>query len=167
MSSTPASDSARFLESIGPRLRAYLYYAGARPDDIEDLAQDACLQAHRHREELASHPDPVAWTLLVARNALRNRAKRASREETAKAALRDVRSAPSPLEEAEEAELGGAVREALGALPEDQREAVAGKIWGGLTWSQIGEGLGVSDDTAARLFARGLRALRPKLGRFA
>jgi RNA polymerase sigma factor (sigma-70 family) len=165
LSEGPASDRERFLRGVEPRLRAYLYYAGAGPD-AEDIVQDAFLKAHRHWGELAVHPEPAAWMLLVARNALRNRRKRAVLERRAL----ERRPEPPPVapeDPLEGAERSAAIREALADLPEAHREAVVGKVWGGLTWIQIGEHLGVSEDTAARLFARGLRALRPKLGRFA
>jgi len=165
LSEGPASGCERFLRDVGPRLRAYLYYAGAGPD-VDDIVQDTCLAAHRHWGELAAHPEPAAWMLLVARNALRNRRKRADLERRAldrrRPAVAAVAPSGDPLEGDERtAAIAGALRE----LPEASREAVVAKIWGGLTWSQIGAGLGVSEDTAARLFARGLRALKPKLGR--
>jgi RNA polymerase sigma-70 factor (ECF subfamily) len=55
------------------------------------------------------------------------------------------------------------VQEALQTLPEDQREAVSLKVWGDMSWLEIGRMLGVSDDTASRLFARGLKAIAPML----
>jgi RNA polymerase sigma-70 factor (ECF subfamily) len=166
LSEGPASDCERFLRGVEPRLRAYLYYAGAGPD-VEDLVQDTCLKAHRHWGELAGHPEPAAWMLLVARNALRNRRKRADLERRALEGRKPASPPVSPEDPLEGAERSAAIQEALAGLPEAHREAVVGKVWGGLTWSQIGRHLGVSEDTAARLFARGLRALRPKLGRFA
>jgi RNA polymerase sigma-70 factor (ECF subfamily) len=150
-----------------PRLRAYLYYAGAGREDMEDLVQDTCLKAHLHWGELAGHPEPAAWVLLVARNGLRNHRKRADLERRAMVARRAEPHRGVPEDPAEGAELSAAIQVALAKLPEAHREAVVGKIWGGLNWSQIGTHLGVSEDTAARLFARGLRALRPMLGRFA
>jgi RNA polymerase sigma-70 factor, ECF subfamily len=55
------------------------------------------------------------------------------------------------------------VQAALQTLPEDQREAVSLKVWGGMSWIEIGRMLEVSDDTASRLFARGLKAIAPML----
>ena len=167
MSESPASDCVQFLRGVEPRLRAYLYYAGAGREDMEDLVQETCLKAHLHWGELAGHPEPAAWVLLVARNLLRNRRKRVELERRAVEARKPEAHRVDPRDPVERAELSAAIQEALAALPEAHREAVLGKIWGGLTWAQIGTHLGVSEDTAARLFARGLRALRPKIGRFA
>jgi RNA polymerase sigma-70 factor (ECF subfamily) len=108
---------------------------------------------------------PAAWAVRVARNLLANRAKRRAIERRAR---RDpLPPAPAADAAAREEEMREAIAGALAALPESEREAVAMKIWGELTWLEIGRALEVSEDAAARLFARGLRALAPRLGEFA
>jgi RNA polymerase sigma-70 factor (ECF subfamily) len=54
--------------------------------------------------------------------------------------------------------------EALGQLPEQQREALVLQHWQGLTLAQVGERLGKSPVAVAGLLKRGLRRLRELLG---
>lgn len=52
---------------------------------------------------------------------------------------------------------------ALQSLPLDQREILVAHLWGGLTFEQIGELVGVSSSTAHRRYLAGLSALRERL----
>jgi RNA polymerase sigma-70 factor (ECF subfamily) len=52
------------------------------------------------------------------------------------------------------------LRRALTALPDDQREVVVLHLWGELTFSQIGDLLGVSSNTAASRYRYALGKLR-------
>ena len=49
---------------------------------------------------------------------------------------------------------------ALDHLPRDQREVLVMKIWNELTFAEIGEALGVSQNTAASRYRYGLAALK-------
>ena len=55
------------------------------------------------------------------------------------------------------------LRRALLALPDDQREIVILHIWGELTFSQIGDLLSVSSNTAASRYRYALRKLRDSM----
>lgn len=55
------------------------------------------------------------------------------------------------------------LRCALKGLPDDQREAMVLHIWGELTFSQIGELLGVSSNTAASRYRYALAKLRDSM----
>lgn len=55
------------------------------------------------------------------------------------------------------------LRRALGSLPPDQREVVTLHVWGELTFSQIGDLLGVSSNTAASRYRYALGKLRDSL----
>jgi RNA polymerase sigma-70 factor (ECF subfamily) len=59
----------------------------------------------------------------------------------------------------EEAELAASVETALGALPEEQREVLVMKIWGELTFSQIGQALAISPNTAASRYRYAIERL--------
>lgn len=52
------------------------------------------------------------------------------------------------------------LRRALNALPDDQREVIVLHVWGELTFSQIGELLGLSSNTAASRYRYALAKLR-------
>jgi RNA polymerase sigma-70 factor (ECF subfamily) len=55
------------------------------------------------------------------------------------------------------------LRRALGALPDDQREVIVLHIWGELTFSQIGELLGISSNTVASRYRYALGKLRDSM----
>ena len=66
---------------------------------------------------------------------------------------------------AEHAELRSAVEAALAQLPEEQREVVVMKVWGGLTFAQIAEALHLSLNTATSRYRYGMQKLETLLGR--
>ena len=69
-----------------------------------------------------------------------------------------VEEQPEPL--FEQGEAGAAVREALGQLPETQREALVLAYWGGLTADQIAQRVHVPLGTAKSRIRLGLARLR-------
>ena len=52
---------------------------------------------------------------------------------------------------------------ALRELPEEQREVLVMKIWGGLTFAQVGEALAISANTAGSRYRYALERLREAL----
>jgi RNA polymerase sigma-70 factor (ECF subfamily) len=57
-----------------------------------------------------------------------------------------------------------AATRALQELPEEQRETIVARLWGGLTFEDIAELTGASSSTAHRRYEAGLAALRERLG---
>jgi RNA polymerase sigma-70 factor (ECF subfamily) len=55
------------------------------------------------------------------------------------------------------------LRRALGTLPDDQRQVVILHVWGELTFSQIGDLLGISSNTAASRYRYALGKLRDSM----
>jgi RNA polymerase sigma-70 factor (ECF subfamily) len=55
------------------------------------------------------------------------------------------------------------IEAALNQLPGDQREVVVMKIWGALTFAQIGEALGIPLNTAASRYRYALSRLGAEL----
>jgi RNA polymerase sigma-70 factor (ECF subfamily) len=53
----------------------------------------------------------------------------------------------------------------LGSLPPDQREVIVARLWGGLSFQEIGELIGISSSSAHRWYEAGLTALRERLER--
>jgi RNA polymerase sigma-70 factor (ECF subfamily) len=156
----PGLEFSAFLERIEARLMSYLRYTCGNFTDAEDLFQDVCLAAHREWKSVRVLEKPEGWMFKVAHNMAANRFKRRDTERRVlqlHEAEAQVHS-PHGREETERA-----VSDALATLPEDQRQAVCQKIWGECSWVEIAQNLGVSEDTAARLFARGLKAIAPRL----
>ncbi|MFM7070763.1 MAG: RNA polymerase sigma factor [Planctomycetota bacterium] len=57
----------------------------------------------------------------------------------------------------------GVIADALATLGTEIREVIVARIWGGLTFEQIGQLVGVSTSVAHRRFMAGLKTLRPLL----
>ena len=110
------------------------------PDAAEEVIQDAF---HSVWRKAASYSQPRGsvrtWLLAIARNAaidwLRTKGRRIARERSLEAAseLRDLHAD----ELIEGVSLRARVRDALGALPAEQREVVVLAFYGGMTQTEI------------------------------
>jgi RNA polymerase sigma-70 factor (ECF subfamily) len=125
----------------------------------EDVVQEAFVQLARQ----PNAPDqPAAWLYRVVRNGAisAGRGEQRRRKHEAAAARRvSTWFWPSPAARID-AESAG---EALARVPQDEREVIVAHLWGGLTFQQIGELIGLSAATAYRRYEAGLRTLRTML----
>ena len=139
--------------------------------DAEDVLQNAVVKvwnARRRRGvDPVGTPDPTEIYTAIRRSAIdlgRRETRRARREEK----VIDFEEAKGiewfecPFEEKERT---SEITRALRKLPDSQREAITMKIWGGLTFEEIGETLGISENTAASRYRYALEALRRILGK--
>ncbi len=135
---------------------ALLLFASAISGD-RGRAQDALHQVFLKVIEngsLGQAIDKKSYLFACVRNAVLNDAKLQNRSMPL-----DVDSAwfsPPDRDYAGERNL----RRALGDLPKDQREVIVLHVWGELTFSEIGELLGVSSNTAASRYRYALAKLR-------
>ena len=135
---------------------ALLLFASAISGD-RGRAQDALHQVFLKAIENGSLGQAIhkkAYLFACVRNAVLNDAKLQDRNISL-----DIESAwfsPPERDYAGEQNL----RRALGDLPEDQREVMVLHVWGELTFSEIGELLGVSSNTAASRYRYALAKLR-------
>jgi RNA polymerase sigma factor (sigma-70 family) len=125
-----------------------------------DIVQEAYMQLVRQ----ARVPDrPVAWLYRVVRNGAISAARRDNRRQrTEKTAIGQTRrwfeaDGESPVD----AELAA---RALEELSDEKREVVIARIWGGLTFEEIGEFAAISSSEAHRRYEAGLAGLRKRLG---
>ncbi|MBI4231493.1 MAG: sigma-70 family RNA polymerase sigma factor [Planctomycetes bacterium] len=156
----------RLMERYEMRLMSYLIRIADTRHEAEDLFQESFLRIFRARESIPADVPFDFYIFRVARNLAVSgfRRKRAERIGMERRGLEAPRAEDPPADALERSEAGSAAREALDTLPEPQREAVSLKVWGELSWRRIGELLGVSEDTAARRAADGLRTLAARLG---
>src|SRR5215471_4188416 len=128
--------------------------------DAEDVVQEAFVRFWRSRQRAV---DPAAYLYACVKNCalqwLRSRLRRSRREEVAARPETESWFA-DPLEQDERR---AAIAAALRTLPENQREVLVMKIWGGLSFPQIAEALGVSANTAASRYRYALIKLREQL----
>ena len=126
------------------------------PEDAEDATQTAFLQAFGAYERGSRPERPRAWLLTIADN-LRRRRFRSDRH-----------AAEVPLDEAR---VGGHpsdarvddLREALGALPLNQRAALVLREVAGLSYAEIARHLSLSVNAVQMLIFRARRSLREEL----
>ena len=155
---------------LDPRLRSKL--------DPSDVVQQTMLEAHQNEDQFRGRGEAerLAWLRqILAHNladALRGfrRAKRDIARERALQEALDKSSArvrawlaaeqSSPSQQAERSERAVQLANALAALPEAQREALALQHWQGWSLAQIGEHMDKSPAAVAGLIKRGLKRLR-------
>jgi RNA polymerase sigma-70 factor (ECF subfamily) len=139
---------------------ALVLYARQWCGTPEDVVQEAFLKLVVQKVP----PDnPVPWLYRVVRNAALavSRAERRRRRHETIAATR----APAWFVDSDLAGLdAAATTAALRSLPPQEGEVLVARIWGGLTFEQIGETVGCSAATAYRTYVAGLSALREKMG---
>jgi RNA polymerase sigma-70 factor (ECF subfamily) len=122
-----------------------------------NMAQDAVQQVFLRLIEtgsLAHAADPKAYLFACVRNQILNESK--VRQRNVSLDPDTAWFVPPQRDYAAEENL----RRALGDLSLDQREIVVLHIWGGLTFSQISDVLGVNANTAASRYRYGLEKLR-------
>jgi RNA polymerase sigma-70 factor (ECF subfamily) len=155
------TDWLSWLNERGPAL--LLYARQWLPDRAaaEDAVQEAFVRFWKARGRAG---DPAAYLFACVRScaleALRSQQRRDRREQ---AAARPDRQEPLFDASLHEQERHRAIEAALAQLPDEQREVVVLKVWGGLAFPAIAEALGVPANTAASRYRYALEKLRQHL----
>ena len=123
--------------------------------DAEDAVQDVFSALAAGRRGVRNVKDLGAYLFVSLRRVAWRIAQRRARQPQGPC-VSDPPTAPAPAEPLEADRL----RAALTRLPAPQREVLALKIDGELTFAQIGEVLGVSPNTAASRYRYALETLR-------
>jgi RNA polymerase sigma-70 factor (ECF subfamily) len=164
MEELPNHDSWKnWFQLYGPKLLLCARQWTRSPADAEDVVQEAFVRFWRHQRGLPGEPMALLVTSVrrAAFDLARRDGRRAAREE--RAAGDGAISAPLFRRTLEHDERRVAIEEALQRIPPEQREVLVLKIWGELTFEQIGAELGVSPNTAASRYRYALGALRHEL----
>lgn len=126
--------------------------------DAQDLVQEAVLECWRRSG--TGEPPPIALVFATIRrrgiDLARSRNRRANREIAGAGQEADCWF-DTEIESRERAQM---IQSALSQLPAIYREAVILKIWGELTFNEIGEALAIPANTAASRYRYGLAELR-------
>jgi RNA polymerase sigma-70 factor (ECF subfamily) len=135
-----------------------------RPELAEDAVHEAFWRVCRNGGDRATVP----YVYKAVRNAAIDQVRRAPREKPAGeyVSLFDGADGDQPHLASESAELAGALRQAVGALPDGQRQAVLMKIYGGMTFAEIAEVTGEPLQTIASRYRRALVRLQETCGRW-
>ena len=163
-----------WLEEFGPRLLLFARQQTRTHEDAEDILQDALVKLVdklRANEFVGGRESwmPYLYTTL------RRLAIDLSRREDRRKRREDTSSVDSEVEregafhpwfdgEGSDDETRGQLEAALKEIPEKFAEVIVMKVWGERTFAEIGEALGISQNTAASRYRYGLEALKRQLG---
>ncbi len=155
-----AEQASALLDEHGAALLFVARQRVSAKSDAEDVVQEAFIRFWRAKDRVA---DPVAFLFACVRNCAldwqRERSRQIRRDEAAARGEREALFASS----LEQDERRDTIETALRRLPAEQREVLAMKIWGGLSFPQIAEALQISANTAASRYRYALAKLREQL----
>jgi len=156
---TPAISARQLAELVDRHGPALVLYARQICTEPEDVVQEAFLEFM----EQPTCPESVpAWLFRVVRNRALDRVRSSKRRENRH---REVAGDEQWLTVNIDSRLDAAtVAESLKELDANFREIITARIWGELSFEQIGELVGTSSSTAHRRYVEGLELLREKLG---
>lgn len=164
MATGDAREWAQWLGRHGPALLLLARQWVPSRADAEDAVQDGFLRFWRSHENA---DDPAAYLYACVRSAAldfaRGGRRRVRREQAAaatEAPPADDALFTCPLERQERRD---AIEAAMRNLPESQREVLVLKVWGKLSFPQIGAALSIPPDTAASRYRYALAKLREQL----
>ncbi|MDQ2824814.1 MAG: sigma-70 family RNA polymerase sigma factor [Verrucomicrobiota bacterium] len=124
--------------------------------DAEDVVQEAFVRFWRRDHNIDNRPLLYATVRSVALDLIRRDGRRARRESEA---FSDAEQSIGPQFEAGD-DSQRALAASVNCLPHDQREVLVMKIWNELTFAEIAEALGISQNTAASRYRYALAALK-------
>jgi RNA polymerase sigma-70 factor (ECF subfamily) len=141
----------------GARLRLIARQWTRSEADADDVVQEAFVRFWKHQRHLPGDPNALVVTSIrrAALDLLRRTDRRGVREQVVAADAETV----AWFEPEADPRLQALAR-SLPLLPPEQREVVVLKVWGGLTFDQVGAQLEISPNTAASRWRYAMEALR-------
>lgn len=158
-----AGDPAAFAilyDRLAGRLLSTAIMMTASPADAEDIVHDVFVELARHRTRLAAVTDLEAYVFTMLRHAVGRRRRRAAIDRRAVAAIGQRREHDGPTGTPPATMPDDQLQAAVAALPPAQREVVALKFHGGLTFAEIATAMGTSLNTAASRYRYAIDKLR-------
>jgi RNA polymerase sigma factor (sigma-70 family) len=140
-----------------------LVYSAARrqihsPQLAEEVAQSVFVELARHAPKIPPAQPLAAWLYVVTRrtaiDAVRRESRRLARETTAA----EIAAMKTPSEAWMKVE--ASIDEAMATLNDTERTALVLRFFQNLSLREVGEALGISEDTAQKRVSRALERLR-------
>ena len=171
---TAPTEWREWLETYGPKMLLFARQQTRSQQDAEDVLQDAIVKLVEkiRNDEFVGGPEawqPYLYTTIrrLAIDLSRRDDRRKRREDTVGVETgEEHQEAFHPWFESESSddETRVQLEDKLKELPEKFSEVIIMKIWGERTFAEIGEILGISQNTAASRYRYGLEALKKSLG---
>lgn len=168
MSRNAEKQGEKWKEWLDENASRLLAYARARcndADEAEDLLQEALIKLWGYQEERGCRPPDVPLAFSVMRYLGLDHGRRKGRREKRDEKIIQFQKGNDhwldpAMEDEEEAAM---LRTEVESLPDKLREVLTLKIWGGLTFQEIGTLLEISHNTAASRYRYALEQLQKKL----
>jgi RNA polymerase sigma-70 factor, ECF subfamily len=144
------------FSELAPGLVLFARQFARTSADAEDIVQDAFVRFWRKEHSIENRALLFAIVRSVALDLLRRDARRARREANASLEMEQSTLPQFDFDDGSQRELAAAVD----CLPVEQREVLVMKIWNELTFAEIGQALGISQNTAASRYRYALVALK-------
>ena len=163
---TPATgwNLEAFFQEFYPKIHRFVSNAsGASPDEVDDLVQEALLEAWRHRDAFRSDSSIGTWILSIARNRVRRRYRDEGRRKKIRemlAALASLESREIPEQVLQARETGRHVRAALDRLDPAHAQVLILKYLDDRSVAWIAEALGESEKAIESRLVRAREELR-------
>ncbi|MEI6241255.1 MAG: sigma-70 family RNA polymerase sigma factor [Planctomycetia bacterium] len=154
---------AALYDRLAHRLFATARTMLASSAEAEDVVHDLFVELARIRHRLPGITDLDGYVFTMLRNAVGRRLKRQSLSRRTLDRLGRERADAGGFEAQPPEPPDEALARALTALPTSQREVIALKIDGGLTFAEIAAVIGTSANTAASRYRYALEKLRTAL----
>lgn len=172
---SPSANAWRsWLEEHAPRLLLFARQQSRSSEDAQDILQDALVKLvdKLNTGEFVGGQEawlPYLYTAVrrLAIDLSRRDDRRKRREDTVGIDIdSDQKESFHPWFEsdASDEETRSQLESSLKELPPKFAEVIVMKVWGEQTFAEIGEALGISQNTAASRYRYGLEALKRKLG---
>jgi len=176
VAATQGGDTAAFdtlVRRWDKKIQGAIYRVMGSDEEARELSQEAFFKAYRALDGFERRSRFSSWLYQIAINLCRDRMRR--RKTHRLMSLEDLpqpeAAAPLVVSERsvaaaiEERDLARIVAEAVGALPEEQREVIVLKEYEELTFAEIAEVLGLPVSTVKTRLYRALTQLRRQLER--
>lgn len=152
------------FDQVAPKLLLYAAQICPSRADAEDVVQMAFVRWWRRFPDGNPEHIPLLYAAVrtIALDQRRSDTRRVRRESASEVAL-PSENAPVFDTSPEQRETARIVQEALETLPENQREVVTLKLWGGLTFAEIAETTGESINTISGRYRYALQGLQKRL----
>jgi RNA polymerase sigma-70 factor (ECF subfamily) len=147
------------FSETGPGLLLFARQWTRSAADAEDIVQEAFVKFWRRNHQINNRALLYATVRSIALDFIRRDKRRARREATV---VCEADPTVDPQFERED-QAQSALAAEVSCLPHDQREVLVLKIWSELTFSEIADALGISQNTAASRYRYALANLKKSL----
>jgi RNA polymerase sigma-70 factor, ECF subfamily len=152
---------AELYELCAARVYHYLVVRLGSRDAADEVLQEVFLRLVRQRQRLAAVENLSAYVFAIARNeGIRHSGRRLRENQSRRALTAEDLFQETHCDDVELREIAETVAVALQQLPEDLREVVELKIYGGLAFCEIAELLATPQGTVATRYRTALARLK-------